>query len=56
MGFEVSYAQAMPDVVHSLLLLCAGQGVELSLPLQHHVYLHASIFPAMTIMVLISEL
>ena len=31
-GFEVSYAQAMPSVTHSLLLLSADQDVELSAP------------------------
>jgi hypothetical protein len=31
-GFEVSYAQAMPNVAHSLLLLPADQDVELWAP------------------------
>jgi hypothetical protein len=31
-GFEVSYAQAMTTVTHSLLLLPADQDVELSAP------------------------
>ena len=39
-GFEVSYAQAMPSVEHSLLLLPVDQDVELlvpSLPAHCHV-------------------
>ena len=32
MGFEVLYAQAMPSVAHSLLLLPVDQDVELSAP------------------------
>ena len=31
-AFEVSYAQAMPSVAHSLLLLPVDQDVELSAP------------------------
>ena len=31
-GFEVSYAQAMPSVAHSLLLLSVDQDVKLSAP------------------------
>jgi hypothetical protein len=50
-GFEVSYAQAIPIVTHSLLLLPADQGVELTSLSQApclHVWLYTAMFAAWT--------
>ena len=44
-GFEVSYAQALPNVEEHNHLLSEDQGVELSLLLQHHVFLDAVMLP-----------
>jgi hypothetical protein len=46
-GFEVSYAQAIPSVAHSLLLY-VDQDVELWF-LQHHVCVHVAMHVAMMI-------
>jgi len=54
-GFEVSYAQAPPRVMYSLLLL-ADQVIEDShLLLQHHARLHAAMLPTVAIMGRTSE-
>ena len=45
-GFEVSYAAAIPSVVHSLLLLPVDQDVEPHF-LQHYVCLQTSMLPTM---------
>jgi hypothetical protein len=42
--FEISEAQARPRV--SLFLLPMDPDVDLSAPLQHHVYLHVAMFPS----------
>jgi hypothetical protein len=47
-GFEVSYAQAIPSVAHSLFLVPVDQDLELFL--QHHVYLDAAMLPTLMIM------
>jgi hypothetical protein len=52
-GFEVSNVQAMPSVVHSLLLLPVDQVVELSVPIPAHVCLDAAMFPTIMMVTLI---
>jgi hypothetical protein len=44
-SFEVSYAQAMPSVVYSLLLLPSDQDVELLVPLVVLCHLHTAMLP-----------
>jgi hypothetical protein len=48
-GFGVSGAQARPSASLSLFLLPVDTDVEISAPLQYHVYMSAAMLPAMMI-------